>query len=113
MAPESKGQDGTASANPVLAAQLAPPLDTGLAWQLAAIETYWGFLAFSLVYSLIYAPTLALTNSLSFHHLPDRDRDFGKVRLWGTVGWIAAGIGIGQWLLHQHTPAGVSAEVAR
>ena len=53
---------------------------------------------------MIYAPTLALTNSLSFHHLPDRDRDFGKIRLWGTVGWIAVGIGIGQYLLHAVTP---------
>lgn len=75
-----------------------------LVWQLAWIESYWLFFAFSLLYSLIYSPTLALTNSLSFHHLPDRDRDFGKVRLWGTIGWIAVGIGIGQWLLHYHTP---------
>jgi nucleoside transporter len=76
-----------------------------LVWQLAKIDTYYGFLAFSLLYSIIYSPTLSLTNSLSFHHLADRDRDFGKVRVWGTVGWIAVGIGIGQWLLHRHTPA--------
>ena len=77
-----------------------------LVWKLAEIDTYSGFLAFSLIYSLIYSPTLALTNSLTFHHLPDRDRDFGRVRVWGTVGWIAVGIGIGQWLLHRHTPVG-------
>jgi MFS family permease len=76
-----------------------------LVWQLASLEGYWSFLAFSLLYSLIYAPTLSLTNSLSFHHLPDRDRDFGRVRVWGTVGWIAVGIAIGQWLLYRHTPA--------
>ena len=76
-----------------------------LVWQLAGISTYGGFLAFSLLYSVIYSPTLSLTNSLSFHHLRDRDRDFGKVRVWGTVGWIAVGIGIGQWLLHRYTPA--------
>ncbi len=75
-----------------------------LVWQLAGISTYYGFLMFSLLYSIIYSPTLSLTNSLSFHHLTDRDRDFGKVRVWGTVGWIAVGIGIGQWLLHRHTP---------
>ena len=77
-----------------------------LVWQLAEISTYAGLLGFSLAYSIIYSPTLALTNSLAFHHLPDRDRDFGRVRVWGTVGWIAVGIGIGQWLLHQHTPSG-------
>lgn len=84
-----------------------------LVWQLARVESYWMFLAFSLLYSLIYAPTLSLTNSLSFHHLPDRDRDFGKVRLWGTVGWIAVGIGIGQWLLHRHTPSGVAPDLVK
>jgi nucleoside transporter len=76
-----------------------------LIWQLSWIDSYTLFIVFSLLYSLIYAPTLALTNSLSFHHLPNRDRDFGKIRLWGTVGWIAVGIGIGQYLLHVVTPA--------
>ncbi len=75
-----------------------------LVWQLATLTSYNEFLLFSLVYSLIYSPTLSLTNSLSFHHLPDRDRDFGKVRVWGTIGWVAVGIAIGQWLLHSHTP---------
>ena len=81
-----------------------------LVWQLASLESYKSFLCFSLGYSLVYSPTLSLTNSLSFHHLPDRDRDFGKIRIWGTVGWIAVGIGIGQWLLYQHTPAGGTTE---
>jgi MFS family permease len=75
-----------------------------LVWQLSSISTYAGLLGFGFVYSVIFAPTLALTNSLAFHHLPDRDRDFGRVRVWGTVGWIIVGIGIGQWLLHHHTP---------
>ena len=83
-----------------------------LVWQLASVESYSGFLWFSLFYSLIYSPTLPLTNSLAFHHLPDRDRDFGRVRVWGTVGWIAVGIGIGQWLLHHHTPPGATGAVA-
>lgn len=78
-----------------------------LVWQLARLETYNALLVFALLYSLVYAPTLPLTNSLAFHHLPDRDRDFGKVRVWGTIGWIAVGIGVGQWLLHRHTPGGV------
>jgi len=81
-----------------------------LIWQLASLESFGQFLAFSLAYSLLYSPTMPLTNSLAFHHLPDRDRDFGRVRVWGTVGWIAVGIGIGQWLLHRHTPAGATPE---
>ena len=82
-----------------------------LVWQLASIESYGGFLAFSLLYGLVYSPTLSLTNSLAFHHLPDRDRDFGKVRLWGTFGWIAVGIAMGHWLALRHTPAGAAPEL--
>jgi predicted MFS family arabinose efflux permease len=43
-----------------------------------------------LVYMLVYVPTLSLTNSICFHHLKDAQREFGRVRLWGTIGWIAA-----------------------
>lgn len=73
-------------------------------WQLGGVESFEGFLVFSLLYSLVYSPTLSLTNSISFHHLRDRDRDFGKVRLWGTIGWIVVGIAVGQWLRIEHTP---------
>ncbi|HTF90029.1 MAG TPA: MFS transporter [Planctomycetota bacterium] len=82
-----------------------------LIWQLAAVESFQGFLTFSLIYGLVYSPTLALTNSLAFHHLADRDRDFGKVRMWGTFGWIVVGIALGHWLGYAHTPAGASADV--
>ena len=78
-----------------------------LVFQLAWLESYSGFLIFSLLYSLIYSPTLAVTNSLSFHHLKDRDKEFGLVRVWGTVGWIVVGIAIGQWILYSATPTGV------
>lgn len=83
-----------------------------LIWQLAEVGAYEGFLVFSLVYSIVYSPTLPLTNSLAFHHLPDRDRDFGRVRLWGTIGWIAAGVAVGHWLLQKHTPTGPEANEA-
>lgn len=81
-----------------------------LMWQLGSIESYQGFLWFSLAYSLVYCPTMPLTNSLAFHHLVDRDRDFGRVRVWGTVGWIVVGIAVGQWLLRHHTPAGIATQ---
>ena len=83
-------------------------LGAALVWFLAGITDFTSFLAVSAIYGVIYAPTLALTNSISFHHLPDRDRDFGRVRLWGTIGWIAAGIEVGQWLAAKHSPAGLT-----
>ena len=84
-----------------------------LIFQLSWVDSYWMFLVFSLLYGLIYAPTLALTNSLAFHHMPDRDRDFGKVRLWGTFGWILVGLLMGHWLAFRHTPDGVSGELVK
>lgn len=83
-------------------------IGAALVWFLASVESFWLFLSISVIYGIVYAPTLALTNSISFHHLPDRDKDFGKVRVWGTVGWILAGIAIGQWLLLHHTPEGTT-----
>jgi len=46
------------------------------------------------VYSVIFGPTLALTNSISFQNLTSAEKQFGAVRVWGTIGWIAAG-----WIL--------------
>jgi nucleoside transporter len=57
---------------------------------LAQQKTFWPFFVTMLVYMLVYVPTLSLTNSICFHHLPNAQDDFGKVRLWGTIGWIAA-----------------------
>jgi len=47
-----------------------------------------------LVFSLVYTPTLALTNSLCFHHMDNAEKDFGGIRVWGTIGWIIVG-----WML--------------
>lgn len=81
-----------------------------LVWFLATTDSFGVFLGISLLYGLIYAPTLALTNSLCFHHLTDRDKQFGPIRLWGTIGWIVAGITVGQWLAFKHSPDGATQE---
>ena len=85
-------------------------LGAGLVWKLGQTEDFRSFFVLSAIYGLVYAPTLALTNSLALANLENRDRDFGPVRLWGTIGWIAAGIMVGQILLRSHTPTGVSPE---
>ncbi len=59
-------------------------------WITAAQTDYTAWLLLSIAYSVIYMPTLALTNSLAFAHLTDRSRQFPYVRVWGTIGWIVA-----------------------
>ena len=51
---------------------------------------YWLFLTLSVVFSVVYMPTLALTNSISFAAMSDPERQFPPIRLWGTIGWIVA-----------------------
>lgn len=50
-----------------------------------------------LVYCLIYAPTLGLTNAIAFHHLKDSEKEFGWVRVGGTIGWIVIGLVLSGW----------------
>jgi nucleoside transporter len=50
------------------------------------------FLTFLLVHMLCYMPTVGLAMATSFHLLSDKERDFPRVRMFGTLGWITAGI---------------------
>src|SRR5262245_23549111 len=47
-----------------------------------------------LAFMLLYMPTLSLVNGIAFRALPDPRAEFARVRLWGTIGWIVAGLAI-------------------
>ena len=71
-----------------------------LLYMASTSSNFGAFYPFLFVYMVIYMPTLALVNSVAFHQMSDPSKQFAKVRVWGTIGWIAAGMLIGyifQW----------------
>lgn len=50
------------------------------------------FYPYVLGYMILFMPTLALVNSVSFNQIGDPEKEFSSIRIWGTLGWIAAGL---------------------
>lgn len=74
-------------------------IGAALLWFAASSESFDKFYPYIFVYMLLYMPTLALVNSVAFRHLTDPATQFSQIRVLGTIGWIAAGLLIGnlQW----------------
>lgn len=53
-------------------------------------QSFTAWLLLATLYSVLYMPTLSLTNSMAFAHLNNSEKDFPRIRVWGTIGWIAA-----------------------
>lgn len=61
----------------------------GIALVATAFQTqFWPFFGCFVTYCLLYVPTISVTNSLAFANLKDPAKDFGFVRMGGTIGWI-------------------------
>jgi len=52
------------------------------------------FYPYVLVYMILYMPTLALVNSISFRQISNPEKQFSSIRVFGTIGWIVAGLSI-------------------
>lgn len=57
-------------------------------------NSFVSFYPFIFMYMVLYMPTLALVNSISFRQMKDNTKEFAPIRVWGTIGWIAAGLAI-------------------
>lgn len=69
----------------------------GLLFSVSLVEDFSVFYPLILTYVMCYLPTFSLTNALCFHHIEDTKKDFPRIRVWGTVSWIIAGLFVG-WL---------------
>ncbi|MEJ6663634.1 MAG: nucleoside permease [Flavobacteriaceae bacterium] len=70
-----------------------------LMYQMYLATDFAAFYPYVLGYMIAYMPTLALVNSVSFNQMKDPAKDFSLIRVWGTVGWIVAGLAI-SYLFH-------------
>lgn len=64
---------------------------------IASTTDYRSLIWLMLIYCLLYAPTLALTNSIAMINLDNSEKEFGTIRVWGTIGWITAGLCLALW----------------
>ena len=51
---------------------------------------FWPFFILMFIHCLLYVPTISITNSIAFAHMKDPQKEFGIVRMGGTIGWILA-----------------------
>ncbi|MFY7838630.1 MAG: nucleoside permease [Lacibacter sp.] len=77
----------------------------GLMYQMYSAENITVFYPYVLIYMICYMPTLALVNSVSFNQMKNPEKEFSVIRLFGTLGWIAAGLLI-SYLFHWDSPEG-------
>ena len=73
-----------------------------LMYQMYNADNIGVFYPYVLVYMILYMPTIALVNSVSFNQMKDPEKEFSNIRVWGTIGWIVAGLLI-SFLFHWDT----------
>lgn len=64
----------------------------GLMYLLYSATDFSGFFPVLLAYMILFMPTLALVNAISFNQMTDPAKEFSIIRIWGTIGWITSGM---------------------
>lgn len=57
---------------------------------LVFVKSFWPFFGLVALHCFFYVPTLSVANAVAFANVGDAKKEFGSIRLWGTVGWVAA-----------------------
>ncbi|HEY9363451.1 MAG TPA: nucleoside permease [Chitinophagaceae bacterium] len=74
-------------------------IGAALMYQMYTADDISAFYPYVLIYMILYMPTLALVNSVSFNQMKNPEKEFSSIRVWGTIGWIVAGLMI-SFLFH-------------
>jgi nucleoside transporter len=77
-----------------------------LMYQMYTSDNVADFYPYVLTYMIAYMPTLALVNSVSFRQMNNPEKEFSTIRVWGTIGWIVAGLSI-SYLFHWDSADGI------
>ncbi|SKB89310.1 nucleoside permease [Daejeonella lutea] len=83
-----------------------------LMFQMYNSTDFAGFYPYVFAYMIMFMPTLALVNSVSFNQMKDPEKEFSSIRIWGTIGWIVAGLCI-SFVFHWDSAEGVSEGLLR
>ena len=76
-------------------------------YQMYQSEQVGMFYTYVLSYMVLYMPTLALVNSVAFNQMKDPEKEFANIRVWGTIGWILAGLAI-SFVFHWDTTENIA-----
>lgn len=80
---------------------------------LAQARDFVWFYPLILLYLVLYMPTMGLSTAMCFHHIAHPNRQFPRIRAWGTLGWIVAGLIVGTLELEaQNTPLFLAAGIS-
>ena len=83
-----------------------------LMWKLHSSDAVANFYPYVLGYMVLYMPTLSLVNSISFRQMKDPEKEFSVIRMFGTIGWIVAGLSI-SYLFKWDSDAGIQEGLLR
>ena len=76
-------------------------IGAALMYYISTVNDFSLFYPALLIYMILFMPTLALVNSVSFKQINNAEKEFANIRVWGTIGWIVAGIIIGWFAWEQ------------